>query len=339
MKKRYEGLSALRGLGCIMIVAYHVYVLRGFLGTNPVSDHTVGVGGSFVPMFFMLSAFSCMCGYYDKMVSGTWSAVEEFYLKRIKRLIPTFYLAIILHLIINFCISSTVNIPSLIGTSSFLFGLMPQYRESMVDAGWALGIEVIFYLGFPAFVIACKSKRRTWLTLAGTLLLLWSYFSYYAAGADPDANNENYNIIRQLIFFVTGALLYHYKDHFTQQTVKKRWLTTLVCLIFLVFTYWRYFNTGGVINLVYVAVFFLRNDYHTDIRACPHSKQRRLQVFGIDQLSDIHLSYDIRESFFLYRSFGFHSLSSDRSQIDRLRSPIPDHFCCLDIFFIHLEKS
>ena len=48
MPKRFEGLVGLRGIGATMIIAYHMYVLNGYVGTNTFLDRTVGIGGVFV---------------------------------------------------------------------------------------------------------------------------------------------------------------------------------------------------------------------------------------------------------------------------------------------------
>lgn len=48
MPKRYEGLSGLRGIGAVMIIAYHMYMLNGYAGTSAFGDRTVGIGGVYV---------------------------------------------------------------------------------------------------------------------------------------------------------------------------------------------------------------------------------------------------------------------------------------------------
>ncbi len=244
----------MRGIGCLIVVAYHVYIIRGFFGINYLTDHTIGVGGVVVPLFFIISSFSCMCGYYDKIL-GSGSHLELFYKRRIKRLLPTLYFALLLHSVLDYVFFSVIHIPSMIGTASFLYGLMPQYRESMVDAAWALGIEIIFYLFFPAFLIACKNKKRTWLSFAGVLLLLWAYYAFYSVDLSEN-NNLDINIIRQLVFFVVGALLFHYRTGIIDFKEKYKAAFFGSCIFCMVWGYLWFLHSTGVLSSVAVSIMY-----------------------------------------------------------------------------------
>ena len=236
MKKQLDGLLGMRGLGAIFVVAYHVYVILGFTGNSLILDRTVGLGGCFVPMFFILSGFSCMFGYFDRFVSGLdFQTLSAFYIRRVRRLLPTFWFALLGHCVIDCLLGTPVVLDRVIGSASLLFGFMPQHRESMVDAGWALGIEVVFYLVFPAFVVACADRKRSWVALGAELLLLFSYFRYFAPGAAP-TNNSEINFVRHLVYFILGALLYHYIEPM-ERLHKKGPLTGFLLLLLQVLAY------------------------------------------------------------------------------------------------------
>lgn len=254
--KRYEGILGLRGLGAAIIVAYHVYVLRGFLGMSSITDKTIGQGGTVVPLFFIISAFSCMCGYYNRFMEENSKVVlSSFYFGRIKRLIPTMYFALICHIIIEYIYNKFFNIHVVIGSASLLFGFMPQYRESFVNGAWALGIEMIFYFIFPAFLIFCSDKIKTWVTFSVVALLLSSYFKYYAIGVET-TNNSEINIIRHLIFFVVGALIFHYSDDIERIKGKKRIVLYLVCLLILPISFHYYGRISTSVTILSTIIFF-----------------------------------------------------------------------------------
>lgn len=204
VKKYFEGLQGLRGLAALGIIAYHMYVLEGYTGTNSILDKTVGMGGLFVQLFFMLSSFSLMCGYAEAFWTGTLD-YENFYKRRFAKLAPTFYFSLCLHLLLNWAVGIKESFANILGTASFLYALMPSHQESIVMAGWALGIEIIFYLIFPFFLVVTKSKLRTILFLVAGIALQYSYIMYYGV----DIELSHINIVYQLPPFIWGAVLFH----------------------------------------------------------------------------------------------------------------------------------
>ena len=227
---RYEGLDGIRGIGAISIVAYHVFIIGAYQGYNGFFDYTVGNFGAFVRAFFILSSFSLMCGYADKMDKGLFDP-EKFYVRRVTKLVPVLFVAIVAHWIINTIINAESSIWNIIGTGTLLFGLMPSNQESFVWAGWALGLEVIFYLMFPAFFVANKNKKRSWIFFGISIVLLFAYLDFYGLGV----TNSHINIIRQLCYFALGGLLYHYALEVAELgKVGKRFLLA-ICLSIEVF--------------------------------------------------------------------------------------------------------
>lgn len=244
MRKRYNGLVGLRGIGALGIIAYHVYVLSGFVGIHPLFDRTVGNGGVFVQLFFMLSSFSIMCGYYDEF--NTNPQLDKFYLGRIKKLVPTFWLALLAHCVIDSILGTPISKYNVIGTASLMFGFMPRYQESVVMAGWALGIEIIFYLIFPAFFVFNKNKKRSWIFLIFSVVMFITYENFYGLGV-----NQSYiNIIRQLVFFAVGALLFHYTDKIDIMSIGKRRVLFAICILIEILSFCLYGKVNGYIVMI-----------------------------------------------------------------------------------------
>ena len=225
MNKRFDGLTGVRGVGALGIIAYHVYVLGGYSGSSHYLDRTVGVGGVFVQLFFMLSSFSLMCGYAEKFRQKDYD-LETFYIGRFRKLAPAFYFALLCYFLLDWWEGSPDSIYALFGTGSFLYALMPAHQESVVMAGWALGIEVVFYLLFPAWLIFTKNKKRAWLMLAFTAGLFLAYNRFYGIGAEQ----AHININLQLVFFAAGSLLYHYIPKIQKLSGKYRILFGVLCL-------------------------------------------------------------------------------------------------------------
>ncbi len=253
--KRFDGIIGAKGFGALVIIAYHVYVIGEFFGSSNILDQTIGIGGIFVPLFFMLSAFGCMCGYYNKFVSEEFkfSTIERFYFGRVKKIVPTFYAALLFHSLIVYFKTGGFNLFGTVGTMSMLFGFMPQYRESGVDAGWAIGIEIIFYLIFPVFCVCLKNKKRSWIALIITCVILLAYVKYYALNCDP-LNNSEINIVRHLIYFVGGAIIFHYIEDI--ENIKYRKAVYALCLIIMLISFLLLKKLSGAASIIFIMVFF-----------------------------------------------------------------------------------
>ena len=224
LNKRFDGLLGVRGVGALGIIAYHTYILGGYSGYNGFLDKTVGNGGVFVQLFFMLSSFSLMCGYAEAMWNNNYS-LEKFYFNRLKKLLPAFYVALIIHVILDYMAGAQDTWYSIFGTGSLLYAFMPSHQESLVMAGWALGVEIIFYLLFPAFLVFVKNKKRVWLTFIFSILLFVSYNRYYGVGI----NQDYINIVRQFVFFAVGAVIYHYIEHIMKLNKGGKVILAIAC--------------------------------------------------------------------------------------------------------------
>lgn len=247
MNKRFDGLLGVRGIGALGIIAYHTYILGGYSGYNGFLDRTVGNGGVFVQLFFMLSSFSMMCGYAEAMWNNKYS-LEKFYFNRLKKLLPAFYVALVIHVVLDYAAGVKDTWYSIFGTGSLLYAFMPSHQESLVMAGWALGIEIIFYLLFPAFLVFVKNKKRVWITFVFSILLFISYNSYYGV----EINQDYINIVRQLIFFVAGAVIYHYIDYIVKLNKRGKIIFAVVCLGIevLCFAAWGHSYVNGHVLII-----------------------------------------------------------------------------------------
>jgi peptidoglycan/LPS O-acetylase OafA/YrhL len=102
-----------------------------------------------VILFFVISAF-CLC---LTMPDGpvTSSVALTFYIKRFFRIAPLFYVVMVMTLIRDVLVRDMGTTPGeLLGHLTFTFNLVPGLQDSRVFAGWTIGVEMLFYLIFPA---------------------------------------------------------------------------------------------------------------------------------------------------------------------------------------------
>ena len=154
-----NGVESLRGAAALMVLVYHVVELMKI----PVPDELAFIRSHFglgVPLFFVLSGFVLAYGYAGKLSSP--DRVMAFYVRRLFRIAPLFYLMLMLWLAVNFVFwDKTFTVEELFLNASFLFGLVPGTHESIVWAGWSIGIEMLFYFTFPVLILLVVDVRAS----------------------------------------------------------------------------------------------------------------------------------------------------------------------------------
>ena len=199
-----SGLGAIRGISACLIVYFHVWAICGFAGISAIIDGGIGNLDSLVRMFFMLSGFALLCGY-EKTIFANEKSIINFYIKRFFKIAPIFYVALILQILIGYFLNGEkYSITSIILSISLMFGLLPTNQELIVWASWAVGIEWIFYLLFPMFVVVVKNKWALVIATISSFIITYNY-----KGIIGDAiSNSHINVLIYLSYFFIGAVLY-----------------------------------------------------------------------------------------------------------------------------------
>ncbi|OOM76325.1 acyltransferase family protein [Clostridium puniceum] len=199
-----SGLESVRGISACLIVYFHVWALCGFAGGSVVLDSIVSNFDSSVRMFFLLSGFALLCGYEKSLFSSEVS-LKNFYIKRFFKIAPVFYLVVIIQVLISYFFQNHLySITSIIMSATLLFGFLPVNQELIVWASWAVGIECIFYLVFPLFVLIAKNKYYLIVSLILSLIITYNYSSLIGNGIP----NSHMNILIYLSYFFMGGVLY-----------------------------------------------------------------------------------------------------------------------------------
>ena len=192
MKERYSSLDGLRAFAVIGIAIMHIW---GNIDVAP--DRSTFLYGVVIPsldefvyLFFMISAFSMCCGYYERMKIGQIS-MNNFYKKRYQRILPYFALLILIDCLVphgankyemSMMAAGTVDTVNPIlsqlyesfANLTLCFNLLPNPEIKVVGVGWFLGVVFLFYMLFPFFVFMLDNKRRMW----GSLLLTFLFCFY-----------------------------------------------------------------------------------------------------------------------------------------------------------------
>ncbi|OIR07911.1 acyltransferase family protein [mine drainage metagenome] len=202
--RQLNAIESLRGVAALLVVFYHLVALMR-VAAPPQLGFIASHFGLGVPLFYTLSGFVLAYGYADRLNSR--GMLLAFYARRYFRIAPLFYTMLVLWLLTNRIVwHRTFGASTLALNLSFLFGLVPGRQESIVWAGWSVGIEMLFYLLFPWLMLGLRRFGPTLLALAlACLLSAWVQSAFAAAGLGGYAYM---NLLTHLPFFLAGIAAY-----------------------------------------------------------------------------------------------------------------------------------
>lgn len=202
---RLASIESLRGVAALLIIFYHLIELAQLSlpsGLDFVRSH-FGMG---VPLFYTLSGFVLAWGYADRLGFGQ-TEIVTFFVKRFFRIAPLFYVVLLSWRGLGWLLWSwSDSSQSLLLNLTFLFGLVPGEHESLVMAGWSIGVEMLFYLIFPVLIIFLCNVRTAIFGFALACVL-----SAAVSNSFTEAGLGSYaymNLLTQLPFFISGIMCY-----------------------------------------------------------------------------------------------------------------------------------
>lgn len=248
-KKHYDAIDGLRAIAAIGIVMMHIrantdYRISGFLYDEIIASFT-----HFTVLFMMISAFGMCCGYYEKML-GIYAdgmpqlSLPDFYRKRFRKILPFFGILVIMDLIISPSFNSMYEA---FADMTLLFGFL-DVDITVIGVGWFLGLTFVFYLCFPFFCTLLETKNRAWTVFGISLIYNFTCTRYFHVGRS--------NILYSSCFFLTGGLVYLYRDKIEAWAKKQagsvslKRLTALGSVIATVFIYYVVENKTGNGNTI-----------------------------------------------------------------------------------------
>ena len=213
------GILGLSGIAASAVVLFHLSIL---------ADIRVPTGFYFIErdfgagpfLFFVLSAFSLMYSTEHTMHRPDWA--REYLVKRFFRIAPLFYsvLALMVALMVRHAIMSNSALPAVSTVFlniTFLFGFFPELEVSLVQAGWTIGVEMIFYVLFPVLLMAIRTRKEALIFFLATVVI--SYVSrvelhafYMEAGAQSKWDWGGFAFLPNLYFFAAGILAYRFEQ-------------------------------------------------------------------------------------------------------------------------------
>lgn len=230
---RYDSLAGMRAIAAIGIALMHYLanmdesMEQALKESSCLYETAIPFFTLFVYMFFILSAFSMCCGYYNKFVvkdGKSYFDTERFYLKRYCRIWPFFALLVCIDVLMN---PSLEEIYEAFSDLTLVFNLLPNPEIKVIGVGWFLGTIFVFYMIFPWFIFLLKDKRRAWFAMAIALvmhILVREYFLTEKFVLESEIGCARHNIVFSFPFLMTGGIIYLYRDVLSSARFTYLWL-------------------------------------------------------------------------------------------------------------------
>jgi len=190
MSKKLYNLDPLRFFLALLVVVYHIPALSKNLGLPYLDDFAfLQKGSEAVWVFFTLSGFLIIRSLFvEKEKTGT-IAIGEFYIRRILRIYPVYYLVLIIGFAIYHIVFPLMKIPydsnyDLLEGILLCIFFLPNVFNVTYEPGsiltilWSIGIEEQFYLFIaPVILVIARKHIVPFLTLFSIGFFLVYFYS------------------------------------------------------------------------------------------------------------------------------------------------------------------
>lgn len=233
-RENYNSLDGLRAYSAVGIAMMHFLanIKSGQLSWMP-ANHVIGFFTNFVYLFFMVSAFSMCCGYYERVKSGQVS-MNDFYKKRYKRIWPYYAILCMIALAFDHTIG---GVWQTFADLTLCFNLLPNPDIQIIGVGWFLGLVFLFYIMFPFFTFLINSKKRAWFVLAVAIVFHFIGRSYFFKEPFVDFEVGRHNMIFSMPYFLVGGIIYLYRNELKTVGGQFHRLLFLICMVASIFEF------------------------------------------------------------------------------------------------------
>ena len=154
-KNAIPALDGVRAIACLSVLAFHISLItrdaRIWQLTNRYIGSVMLAGGSGVTLFFILSGFLLFLPYGKALLcEGNWPSTRHFYVRRIFRIVPAYYLSLLL--MILFFHPEYLRPEHLKELPLFFIFYMDSSPATFLQINgpfWTLAVEWQFYMLLP----------------------------------------------------------------------------------------------------------------------------------------------------------------------------------------------
>jgi peptidoglycan/LPS O-acetylase OafA/YrhL len=268
--KKYDYIDFLRGVAILLVIINHIphadYILNE---STPLIIKKAFLAGTYgVQLFYVVSAFT-LCNSIEYRNENNY---KNFYIRRIYRVVPLFYLGIIIYFLYYYFRSSHLfdfqnfyTLNNFILNLFFINNFIPP-SISFIPGGETITTELNFYLIFPFLFYYLIKKKKLFISITFAIpvmlilnLIFYKFFNFYDFGQIGFYRT----IYVQLFVFFLGFLLYYLvkKKNFKEAILenKKIFIIIMLTFIFVILNNKinpEYFYFKNLIIVGYILLFF-----------------------------------------------------------------------------------
>lgn len=200
------GVESLRAYAALAVIVFHIIHLAQFDPPQSLMALKWHLGRG-VPLFFAVSAFSLAYGYFGRL--GDRAQQREFYLRRVFRIAPLYYLATFFQLGLNYPPLWALHNPiDMLLNLTFLFGLSPNHVEGIALASWSIGVEMLFYAILPLVLFLVRGLRSAIVFTVLSSLAAVAYFVVLSGVPGVPFAFLQHGFVFNLPYFAFGLLAF-----------------------------------------------------------------------------------------------------------------------------------
>jgi peptidoglycan/LPS O-acetylase OafA/YrhL len=238
----FKGLNGIRAIAAIGVMLAHIFGDLGQLGLKKMPE-SLNIASLGVTIFFTLSGFLITFLLLKEKSSSEKNQIDisNFYVRRILRIWPLYFLYVIICLITYWFFSIDYD-KSMLFYYVFLLANVPLIMEStlpFIGHLWSVAVEEQFYLFWPWFSKIDAKKILLYTILLAITLIFLKDLSYFIG------NKYNYNIplitltVTRFYCMLIGcivAILYYQKSVWIEILTNKyvsilAWIIMLLAII------------------------------------------------------------------------------------------------------------
>lgn len=241
MKQQIDALTGTRGIAALLVVVFHfgcTYLPFSY------AEHFFRNGNLAVSYFFILSGFVMYHTYGGRQVS-----YKDYMRKRIARIAPLYWFALLLSIILAIYIMSITGkwawrdlVQYALLGATFTQAYVPGKALTLNVPGWSLSVEMFFYLLFPLLLVFANRTIRAFLWMAALLYIATQVWHIYGLQQyKPADGNRLYELLayfpaghlNQFVAGIAGAWFYK-KMQAQQQRVRLYPFWVFILIIFVI---------------------------------------------------------------------------------------------------------
>lgn len=260
MEKQINALTSTRFFAAILVVIHHFgKTVTPFCYAPDFFDN----GNLCVSYFFVLSGFIL---YYVNQ--GKEIGYKDFVSKRAARILPMYYTAFILQVLLLVYEAGTISGARgpIISSALLVQAFIPKYANLLNMPGWSLSVEAFFYVTFPLLLIWQRKSNKGFLWFAVLVYvasqLLMGYKYPYDEVAHPTMHqflffNPVMHINQFLIGMLSGHFYYQYRGKLKGQKIL---LYVVLAILFVCLAwrpYWISYQVGLLAPLFAILIMLL----------------------------------------------------------------------------------